>query len=136
MKGYQFSIRTLLAAVAAVMAKFAVSDHEPHWATASLLIFLCMAFTALLAAGARNLGGYLGTFCFGGLIPAAMATLHCICELDDWGGFRSLPAVLVMVETPNTRAIIGLLWASIPTIGLLCVAAQWLFIRPPQGPQG
>lgn len=126
----QFSLRTLLAVIAAFLAKFALSDHEPHWATASSLVFMCMAFTALLATGARNAGGYLGAFCYGGLIPAAMAMLHCVGELDDWRGYRSLAEVLAVIEKPNTRAIIGLFWVSIPAIGLLCVAAQWLLIRP------
>lgn len=66
----------LFVVVAASLARFALSDHEPHWATASLLLFLMLAFTAVLATGARYATGYWATFCLGGV--ARLRRLLCI----------------------------------------------------------
>jgi hypothetical protein len=145
MKGYQFSLRTLLAAVAVVGIGAALWTAEPSWkmgAVEFLLVPSVLASAAILTVRSK---GTAKAFWMG-------CAVECI-----WPFVAYLPAVLVLyfleqlersteVELPDVRddlllffgSLDGisycfrpvlLAWAFAPIVGLLCVLTHWLFIR-------
>jgi hypothetical protein len=117
----------------ALLALIAVAEREPHWPRALLLLTQSIAFTATLAIGAVHAPGHAATFCLGALVPAAMAMLNCFVRLEDWGPM-TLVEVLERFDRSNTRVMTGILWASSPVIGAVCVATRRLFFPPTHPP--
>ena len=144
----QFSLRTLLAAVAAIGIGAALWVAEPSWQVGAVEFFLapCVLGSATLLAlhssGRPNefwtgvaaeivwpilvylpvaLLFSLPHRAIGAVDTAALSFLH----LPNW-----FPHFLVGMS--ETFRPVLLAWAFAPIVGLLCVLMHWVLLRPPE----
>jgi hypothetical protein len=129
----QFSLRTLLAAVAAVgLATFALQGERSIYAgVIRLLLVIC--FPALTATIGLNSHGAVRAFWVGAFFSALGAFLE---EFHDYGSFilEGIPRVegehefeslLHRISSPprNMRHLTAFLWLSMPIVGSACAMA-------------
>lgn len=98
----QFSLRILLASIAAISLGLAAVMPEPTWITALLMIASLFVAAAISAIGVCFGRGFVRAFCIGAAIPAAIGIyfmaalftrgLHTFnaLTLDTWNAFASL----------------------------------------------
>lgn len=138
MKGYQFSLRTLLAAVAAVGIGAALWVAEPSWqvgAVEFLLLALLPATTAMLCVSST---GKARAFWVGVTVESLLPTIGWAVygieiSLNPYLANGSNPQLdllhnWLLLLSGNFRPVL-LVWAFAPIVGLLCVLTHWLFIR-------
>jgi hypothetical protein len=143
MSQMQFSIRTLLAAIAAVGIGAALWTAEPpSWqlgAVEALLMAWVLASTEMLR---MNSMGKPKAFWAGFTAECKLVTFfYFLCFVPvrnillDADLFMSRPlgtlGVLANSLSIHFRPLF-LSWAFAPVVGLLCVLTHWLLIRPPE----
>ena len=128
---FQFSIRLMLVATAAVAAAVGAVTAEPSWLSLAVLEFLTIFFAAASVIVLRQATGNWRTFLIGVVVGHCMAVVaggHVIpwfvpyqhglnvSELEDYaaGAAQSL------------RYILPAIWCAAPINGLLCVLIHWL----------
>ena len=143
----QFSLRTLLAAVAIVGIGAALWVAEPSWQVGILQTFFVLALPACVTVAAMQLSGNSRAFCvglsFATTIAAVMFIFHLTLECRNLigtvaGVFESDEGVRWLHGLSLTSQLFKLAafqWAFAPVVGLLCVFTHWLLIEPPQGPR-
>lgn len=145
----QFSLRTLLAAVAAVGIGAALWTTEPSWPIGLLQSLFVMAAPACIFVAAMHCRGasrffWLGV-AFAGTISAAtyfyQLANECRVLIADrhWTHVPVGTQQFFLPEGLASSSIFFKLtliqWSVAPVVGLLCVFTHWLLVRPPQGPQ-
>ena len=136
MSRMQFSIRTLLAAVAVVGISAALWVAEPSWqvgAMQSLLLAWVFASAAILSV---NSYGKAKAFWFGVAVECVWAILvssiaAASTPMDGAGTFPEflgwLPLFFIGMSVNFHGALAAMAFS--PVVGLLCVLTHWLFIR-------
>jgi hypothetical protein len=144
MKGFQFSLRMMLAAVAVVGIGAGLWVAEPSWQVGILQTLFVLALPAGVTVAATQLSGPSRAFCvglsFATTIPAITfifpLTLECRNLVGTVAGvFESNEGVRWLHGLSLTSQLFKLAafqWAFAPVVGLLCVFTHWLFIRPPE----
>ena len=135
----QFSLRTLLAAVAAAGIAAALWVAEPSWQVGVFEILLLVLAPAAAIALAVHSTRTAKTWWIG--IATALGFTSILLFLQST---MLLIYDSSIVESPladlmrfagalsfNFRSAI-LAWAFAPVVGLLCVFTNWLLIRPPE----
>ena len=141
----QFSLRTLLAAVAAVGIGAALWTAEPSWKVGAfefLLLAWVPASAALLAA---HSAGAARSWWIGITAESTLTTfiffthfvpLETLIFKNSSALYTGLFYVAFNISESFRTAL--KLWAFAPIVGLLCVLTHWLFIRSadPAEPKG
>lgn len=141
MKGYQFSLRTLLAAIAAIGIGAALWTAKPSWQIGVIEAFLLAWVPASAALLAAHSSGVAKSWWIGIAAGCTFATILLLLADTNWSVmvYSIAPANLapgrlgqlkVFVETLSLNfQTLLLLWAFAPVVGLLCVLTHWLLIR-------
>lgn len=143
MSRFQFSLRTMLAAVAVVGIGAALWVAEPSWqvgAVESLLLAWVPASAAVLSVHSigKAKAFWMGVTA-GCILPPIPLILVAPTKYDysiiDLGPkfLGDFGFYLQILSGSFHVALVG--WAFAPVVGLLCVLTHWLLIRPPQGPK-
>lgn len=134
----QFSVRHILAAMAAAAIILAVLNAEPGKWYAGLSLVLCSAaIPAVLFVATIKLRGYSQAFCLGALVPAC-ACLSAMANVLPWvidhaGTLWTWQFVLDCLQDVSELSLqfsFGLYWSFMPFCGLLGIATAWLIGRP------
>ena len=134
MGGMQFSLRTLLAAIAVVGIGAALWTAKPSWqvgAVESILVAWALASAATLIV---HTSGKAKAFWLGVGIQFSLATVVLIVGGGLFGYSRyGLNYFQVALESVSEgfRPVLAA-WAFAPVVGLLCLLTHWLLIRPPE----
>ena len=133
----QFSLRTLLAAAAAVGIWAALWVAEHSWQVGAIES-ICVAW--ILASAATlivHTTGKAKAFWLGVGIQCTLSVAVLIVGGDLFGhtynDYNFLQMILHRLSCEFQPVLLA--WAVAPVVGLLCVLTHWLLIRPPQGPQ-
>jgi hypothetical protein len=139
MKGYQFSLRTLLAAVAAVGIGAALWVAEPSWQVGAIeALFLAFVPAAAVALAVHS-SGTAKTWWIGNAIASAFAAIlqfmqsTLLLAYDSTlveAPFADLTRLALALSFKFHSAILALAFA--PVVGLLCVLTHLALIRPPE----
>jgi len=135
MNGYQFSLRTLLAAVAVVGIGVALWVAEPSWqlgAVEALVLAWVMASTALLATISTGLArAWWAGIAAESMLAVFFFFAFFMRHLSIRGSFDSETwmATFFFGEVSTNFHLLLIGWAFAPVVGLLCVLTHWLFIR-------
>ncbi len=133
MTRFQFSLRILLAGVAAVgLATIALQVRGSILAGA-IRILLALGFPALTATISLHTRGPVRAFWMGAFFASLAAFFKHFAEFgtyslelsQDGYPFESLVGY-VKTLTQLYPQIIGLLWLSMPVVGLACASTYWL----------
>lgn len=140
----QFSLRTLIAAVAVVGIGAALWVAEPSWQVGILQTLFVLALPACVMAAAMRLSGPSRAFCIGlsfaTTIPAAIFLLRLTNEGRVLIVDSAVAGIPLETSSDEMQLLRGLSlsslfklaagqWAFAPVVGLLCVFTNWLFIR-------
>lgn len=141
----QFSLRTLLAAVAVVGIGAALWVAEPSWQAGLAGLFAVLIIPAFSLVAIANTKRYAHTFFIGFFVPAICFAFFCVGTMTEhwWNGGRGetylqwvhmLEGVSLHLHLYITAPVI------FPIVGLCCVVMHRMFFafdhcRPPQGPQ-
>ena len=134
MKGYQFSIRTLLAAVAVVGIGAALWVAEPSWKLGAFeaLVLIWVPTSAIVLV--VNSMGKAKTFWIG-IAASCVATSLCFVRyampIESYSTYSGMLQYLAYHISDRFWSVL-LAWAFAPVVGLLCAFTHWLFIRPPE----
>ena len=147
MSRFQFSIRTLLAAVATVGIGAALWVAEPSWQVGAVEMLLLAWVLGSVTALSVHSTGKVKTFWIG--VTSWCISGFAICfallfsepiDIDEATMPAFIPVSLELlvccfwIVNVNVQALLCALGFA-PVVGLLCVLTHWLFIRPPHGPQ-
>ena len=134
MRRLQFSLRMLLAAVAAVGIGAGLWVAKPSWqvgAVESMLVAWALASAATLIV---HTSGKAKAFWLGVGIQCCLATVVLIVGGGLFGysryGLNYFQVALESVSEGFQPVLAA--WAFAPVVGLLCVFTHRFFIRPPQ----
>jgi hypothetical protein len=141
----QFSLRLLLAAIAAVGIGAALWAAEPSWQVGILQSLVVMAAPACILTAAMHQQGANRAFLLGATFVATISTVtysyqlanECRVLLDrNW---TSLPVGTQQMFLPDGLKASSVLfkhalfqWSFAPFVGLFCVFTHWLLLRPPE----
>ena len=145
MSRFQFSIRSLFAAVAFVGIGAALWVAEPSWQLGAVEALLLAWVPGSAVALSVHSTGKMRTFWIGCAIECVLLSTFAVAL--GWYIGPDIPPDETFPEyfgnAPFAMAILSrsfqtflLIWAFAPVVGLLCVFTHWLLIRPPQDPQG
>jgi hypothetical protein len=124
---FQFSIRLMLVATAAVAAAMAAYRAEHSW-QGRLAINGLTVFSATAAIlGVIQTSGKLRAFWLGAAFVLIITAVRAFDELDQLGWFQSGAPIL------ESESIAWMFWCASPVNGLLVLLLHWLFWpRPPE----
>ena len=149
MKGYQFSIRTLLAAVAAVGIGAALWTTRPSWQLGAVealplawvpasAVMLSIQFTGKARAFRMGVAAeciWPILVCLSGAVLFSLGMVPVASALPETLPFLTRPAwwfPRFLFDLSEHFLPVLLAWVFAPVVGLLCVLTHWLFIRPPE----
>ncbi len=144
---FNYSLRTLLATVAALGIGAALWMAEPSWqiGLVETLFLICVPASAVILS--VNSSGKARAW-WVGIAAGCIFGINLYLPSD-----AGVVNVFTLYANPNPAAtplarlqaiakslssefqVLLLLWSFAPVVGLLCVFTHWLLIRPPQGPQ-
>lgn len=139
---FQFSLRTMLAAVAAMGIGAALWVAEPSWQLGAFEAVFVTWFLAIPLMFIARSSGAARAWWIGIAVESVFATAsHTIAACSAfsiWGNVSDYP----LQSQPDSLQWFGLRmaelfhpllasWSLAPVVGLLCVATHWLFVRPP-----
>ena len=141
MKGHQFSLRTLLAAIAGVGIGAGLWVAEPSWQAGAVTALLLTWVPGSALALSMHSTGKSRTFWMVCAVHCVLMPLFLVrsgwflgpdSELSEsfpefWG---NAPYTLLVFSWNFLEFL--LIWVSAPVVGLLCVLTHWLLIRPPE----
>jgi hypothetical protein len=134
---FQFSIRLMLVATAAVAAAFWVITSEPGWPSLMSLVFFAIAFATVSTIAAVCSGGRLRVFWVGAsvmLIVGALIAVAGVMWLPFSVGRPSLESYeftdRVLILSSFLRTSVAAFWLFAPFNGIICALVHWLFLRP------
>jgi hypothetical protein len=131
----QFSLRTLLAAVAAVGIGTALWTAEPSWQVGAVELSLLgwgLASATILIA---NSAGMARAFWLGCTVEFVLPAILHVGSTNYSSLTLNWHFESFLWNLSSQFRTVLLFWAFSPVVGLLCVFTHWLLIRPPQGPQ-
>jgi hypothetical protein len=139
MKGYQFSLRTLLVAVAAVGIGAALWTAEPSWQLGVVEGLLLVLVPATAIALAVHSTGTATTWWIGIATASAAVAILAFLHSTTLLGYDPIIVKSPLVNLMQFARALSfgfrsamLAWAFAPVVGLLCVFTHWLFIRSPE----
>jgi hypothetical protein len=134
----QFSIRTLLAAIAAVGIGAALWVAEPSWQLGVIEALVLAWITASAVLLTANSIGLARAWWAGIAAESMLAIIFVIpffprsllvrgpFDSDTW------VASYLFKALSSQFHLLLIAWAFAPVVGLLCVFTHWLLIRPPE----
>lgn len=142
----QFTLRTLLAAVAAVGIGAALWVAEPSWQAGLIeILFLIWVPASAVILSANSSGKTrawwigLAAGCIFGINLYLLSDAGVVNAFSLYANPNPAPTRLARLQAvakglSSEFQVLLLLWSLAPVVGLLCVFTHWLLIRPPQGP--
>jgi hypothetical protein len=130
----QFSLRTLLAAVAAVGIGAASLVAEPTWQSLVALEFVSILYATIGLIGVVETSGRVRSFWMGVSLPCGLAALLAVIFLPLCFAYHDIIAYqIVLPELAQyiaefLRPILGLFWLASLVNGLLGVLVHSLFV--------
>ena len=139
----QFSLRTLLAAVAVVGIGAALWVAEPSWQLGAVEALLLAWVPGSAVVLSLHSTGKMRAFWIGCAINCLLLSIFAVAM--GWFVGLDVPpdenvpgyfgnTLFALAILSNSFRTFLLIWAFAPVVGLLCVFTHWLLIRPPQGP--
>ena len=135
MKGFQFSLRMMLAAVAVVGIGAGLWVAEPSWQVGvaeALIVAWTLTSAVILTVHSRGKARAFWMGCAGQCITAACFLPQFVLKIAPFGEFPEFLGMLPYLTdalSNNFRCFL-VAWAFAPVVGLLCVFTHWLFVRP------
>ena len=134
--GFQFSIRLMLIATAAIAAAIAAVLAEPSWQSCLALEFLGFFFASIAIVAAIKSRGALRVFWAAAAVPAAGGTapsfIYGLLAASTASSFAD-PDEAFMMITSGLRLTFPVLWCFCLANGLLCgLIYELLWSRPPE----
>jgi hypothetical protein len=128
---FQFSIRLLLAFVAAIGLSLGAIVGEPGKVSSTLLLFMLMAIPATAIVGIIHSDGYLRAFFIGLFVPSSLGLVvigHLIVSVvRGMTGQDSVQFVYYTVSVwGGYRTAATLVWSLALATGVSCAACRWL----------
>ena len=132
MSRFQFSLRTLLAAVALVGIGAALWVAEPSWQVGAVEALLLAWVLGSVVALSVQSAGKLKTFWIGIGIESILPIVILIAggELFGYDDPNISYFQVVLFNLSYRFHPILVAWAFAPVVGLLCVFTHWLLVRP------
>ena len=136
---FQFSLRLLLAAVAAVSVTAAVLIAEPTWQAGLALLFLSMLYPAVFLTGVLTANRTRRAICIGALIPALVSLTLVVAHISAYlfkflinsSEIEHIRSLLWEVAR-RYRLIVGMIWGSMPLFGAACGLLERIFFSSGQ----
>lgn len=129
MQGPTFSLRMLLATVAAVAMTSATLTAKPSFFSGLAMMLLAMAFPPVFWIGSRAGERYVRAFCQGAFAPATMAAVFIAFSLITVNAPTTVTLneyVLVVAKLAEFyRYLLAFFWTAMPIVGLVGVVASW-----------
>ncbi|HVX13535.1 MAG TPA: hypothetical protein VHC22_20285 [Pirellulales bacterium] len=134
---FQFSIGGALLATALFAIVLGVLNCRPGtWYAGLSLILLAGTIPSVLVVGLFHLSGYSRAFCVGASVPAlaglvglAHAIPWVVEHTPDLWKVKGAREWLAEMSLQQFQYWLGVCWFSMPFSGLLCIAAEWVFMR-------
>jgi hypothetical protein len=125
--GFQFSIRLLLTATAAIAAAIAAVVAEPTWQSCLALEFLGVFFASIAVIAAFKSHGTLRVFWIAAAVPATggAATYFVYGCLAGASSMMMEPGDTLMMVVGGVRIALPVLWCMSLANGLLCGLVSW-----------
>jgi len=124
-----FSLRMLLAAIAAIAVTLAALTAKPSFVSGLAMMLLATAFPPVFWIGSRSGGRYTQAFCLGALAPATIAAVFLAFSLIAVNGPQTVTLddclAVVAKLAEFYRFLLAFFWAAMPIIGLVGVVASW-----------
>jgi hypothetical protein len=133
-KPFQFSIRSMLAAMAVIGLSLGAIAGKPSAVSGTLLLLMLSTSPAVIVIGIASGGRYLRAFCIGAFVPSAAGLVFVgkyvfgfywhahLGELSDrWISFLEDPSI-----GPHYRGPAAMVWCFALAGGLCCMAFRWL----------
>lgn len=128
---FNYSLRSLLAAIAVVGIGAALWVAEPSWKLGAVEALLLAWVLGSVVALSVHSNGRVRTFWIGVgsecVLPIAVLTVGGDLFGYDIDGYDFLQVILHRLSFEFHPVLLA--WAFAPVVGLLCVFTHWLFIR-------
>src|SRR5258708_3280389 len=120
---FQFSIRLMLAFVAAVGISLRAIMGEPGMVSSMLMLFMLTVIPATALVGIIHSGGYLRAFFIGLLVPSSLGLAKVWHILVLAGAYGQQ---WYIADSSMYRVQATLIWSLALATGVSCAAFRWL----------
>jgi hypothetical protein len=132
MRGYQFSLRMLLAAVAVAGIGAALWTAKPSWKVGAIEALLLVWVPTSAIVMVINSTGMSKTFWIGTsaeCLAASLGFIRYAVPVESYSTYSVMLQYLAYHISDRFWSVL-LAWAVAPIVGFLCVATHWLLVRP------